>query len=64
MPRRSSGDVRNEAELLLLQARLAILAQHYEEAVKLSQVRRYHLWLQQRLCQAHSIRQIGYAFLT
>jgi hypothetical protein len=51
MPRRCSGDVRNEAELLLLQARLALLAQHYEEAAKLSQVRHYHLQLQ---CQAHS----------
>jgi hypothetical protein len=30
--------VAHEAEVLLLQARLALLAQHNEEAVKLSQV--------------------------
>lgn len=35
---RSSGDVAHEAEVLLLQARLALLAQHNEDAVKLSQV--------------------------
>lgn len=35
---RPCGDSKSEAEVLLLQARLALLAQHYEEAVKLSQV--------------------------
>lgn len=35
---RSSGDVAHEAEVLILQARLALLAQHNEDAVKLSQV--------------------------